>query len=158
MSNKNEIQEINKNEEQALKKINFLGRVKLKIREYKNEIKEDISTLKSMNKKELFTKIFSSRYFILFTFIIILLKTLLFSADTVFYKEGIWLWYIRQTSFFIIIMVAPMFLFRNSRCRFAYGMILDFLVSLLLFADELYYSYASNIISVMQARKFAIWK
>lgn len=43
-----------------------------------------------------------------------------------------------------------MLLFRKSRWRFGYGMILNLLVSILLFADELYYQYASNIISVMQ--------
>ena len=126
-------------------------RFRLKLRQIKREIKEDVSNLIHMDKKELISNIFSSRYFIVLLFIIIFLKTVLFSADTVFYKEGIWLWYLRQTAFFIIVMLSPLFLFRGSRIRFGLGMILNFLISLLLFADELYYSYASNIISVMQA-------
>ena len=109
-----------------------------------------------MDKKDLFTQILSSRYFVLTLFLVILLKTILFSADTVFYNEGIWLWYIRQTSFFIILMVSPLLLFRSSRVRFTVGMILNLFISLLLFADEIYYLYASNIISIMQARQFAI--
>ncbi len=137
--------------EDHIKRLRMFSRLRLKLREFKNEIKDDVNTIVHMDKKELFTDILSTRYFILFLFIIILLKSLLFSADTVFYKHGIWLWYIRQTSFFIIVLVSPLLLFRSSKLRFRLGMFLNFLISLLLFADELYYSYASNIISVMQA-------
>ena len=126
--------------------------MKLGIRRMKNSVRNAWEKWKEIDKKELMTNIFSSRYFVLFIFVVILLKTMVFSLDTVFYKNGgIWPWYIRQTANFIIIMVAPMLLFRRSRWRFAYGMILNLLVSILLFADELYYEYASNIISVMQA-------
>ncbi len=139
----------------ALVKSGFIHRgiskLKNKIKTEKNKLKENIKTIKNMPKKELFTKIFSSRYFIVFLFFIILLKTILFYADTVFYKEGIWLWSIRQTSFFIIFMVSLLLLCRRSRVRFILGMLMNLGVSVLLFADELYYLYASNIISVMQA-------
>jgi len=147
--NKNNIDENQKLDIQ--KRVNIIGKVKLKFKNLKNKIKSNFKKVKEMDKKELITKIFSSRYFIIFTFIILFLKTTLFSLDTVFYKEGIWLWYLRQTSFFILIMIAPMVLFRSSRVRFYYGIILNLCVSVLLFADELYYEYASNIISVMQA-------
>ncbi len=132
--------------------------VKTELQKKENLIFRAFKKIKNMDKKDFFTKVFSSRYFIIFLFVIILLKTLLFSADTVFYKEGIWLWYIRQTSFFIIILVSILLLVRSSRTRFSLGMILNLLISILLFADELYYLYASNIISVMQARKFTIYK
>ena len=141
--------------EDALIKSGFIhkcfNKFKNKVRTEKNKLKENIKTIKNMPKKELFTKIFSSRYFIVFLFFIILLKTILFYADTVFYKEGIWLWSIRQTSFFIIFMVSLLLLCRRSRVRFVLGMLMNLGVSILLFADELYYLYASNIISVMQA-------
>ncbi|MCI8308874.1 MAG: sulfatase-like hydrolase/transferase [Clostridia bacterium] len=150
--NKDNIENVERTQNlESLKKLNIVGKLKLKIREIKNGVKTNLHKFKELDKKELFTNIFSSRYFFLFMFIVILLKTLLFSIDTVFYKHGIWLWYIRQTAFFIIIMLAPMFLFRNSRTRFIYGMILNLVLSCLLFADELYYEYASNIISVIQA-------
>ena len=138
-------------EENSLEKVNFFGKIKNKIKSAKTNLKTKLKILKNMKKTELITKIFSSRYFYFFMFLVILLKTLLFSVDTVFYKHGIWLWYIRQTAFFIIIMLAPMFLFKSSRGRFIYGMILNLFVSILLFADELYYSYAQNIVSVVQA-------
>jgi len=150
MKDNRNIQNIEKDNEESLKNVNIKEKIKLKIRSIKNGIKNRFHELKEIDKRELLTNIFSSRYFIFFVFIIILLKTIVFSLDTVFYKEGIWLWYIRQTSFFIIIMVAPMLLFRSSKSRFAYGIILNLLISILLFADELYYEYASNIISVMQ--------
>lgn len=140
----------------SLVKIGIRTRIRLKLRQYKREAKESFTNLKNMDKKELVTNIFSSRYLIILLFFIILLKTLLFSADTVFYKSGIWLWYIRQTAFFIIVIVSPLLLFRSSRLRFTLGMILNLLISVLLLADEMYYSYASNIISVMQARKSSI--
>lgn len=140
----------------SLVKIGIKTRIRLKLRQYKREAKESFTNLKNMDKKELVTNIFSSRYLIILLFFIILLKTLLFSADTVFYKSGIWLWYIRQTAFFIIVIVSPLLLFRSSRLRFTLGMILNLLISILLLADEMYYSYASNIISVMQARKSSI--
>lgn len=140
----------------SLVKIGIRTRIRLKLRQYKREAKESFTNLKNMDKKELVTNIFSSRYLIILLFFIILLKTLLFSADTVFYKSGIWLWYIRQTAFFIIVIVSPLLLFRSSRLRFTLGMILNLLISILLLADEMYYSYASNIISVMQARKSSI--
>lgn len=141
--------------EEALVKSGFIhkcfSKLKNKIKTEKDELKDNIKTIKNMPKKELFTKIFSSRYFIVFLFVIILLKTILFYADTVFYKEGIWLWSIRQTSFFIIFMVSLLLLCRRSRVRFVLGMLMNLGISILLFADELYYLYASNIISVMQA-------
>ncbi len=140
------------NDDNHLRKVSFAGRIKLGIRRIKNVFKNAWETFKETDKKELFTNIFSSRYFILFIFIIIFIKTIIFLGNTVFYKNGgIWPWHLRQTAFFIIIMVAPMLLFRSSRTRFGYGIILNLLVSALLFADELYYLYASNIISVMQA-------
>ena len=106
--------------------------------------------------KKVVEYIFSSRWYVLFIGIVILLKTIFFYANTVFKNDTIWLWSIRQTCFFIVIIVFPLLLFRKSVRRFEFGMIIDVLISILLFADELYYTYASNILSVMQARKYAI--
>lgn len=151
MKEKKNIEEIPKTEEESIKKLSIWGRIRRILKDLKYEIKDDFNTIIHMDKRVLFTEIFSSRYFILFLFFIILLKTLLFSVDTVFNRALIWPWYIRQTSFFIVIMVSPLLLCRNSRTRFTLGMILNFLISVLLVADEMYYLYASNIISVIQA-------
>ena len=96
--------------------------------------------------------ILSSRWYVLLIGIIILLKTIFFYGNTVFKNDTIWLWSIRQTCFFIVIIVFPLLLFRNSVRRFEAGVIINALITILLFADELYYTYSSNILSVMQVR------
>ena len=95
--------------------------------------------------------VISSRWYILIIGILLILKTILFYADTVFFSEKIWLWTVRQTIFFIVILLSPLLLFRSSKTRFIIGQIFNFTVSIILFADELYFEYASNILSVMQA-------
>ncbi len=95
--------------------------------------------------------ILSSRWYVVLIGIILMLKTIFFYGNTVFKNDTIWLWSLRQTALFIVVMVFPLLLFKKSVRRFEVGMIINFLVSLLLFMDELYYTYASNILSVMQA-------
>ena len=82
--------------------------------------------------------------------IILMLKTIFFYGNTVFKNDTIWLWSLRQTMLFIVIIVFPLLLFKKSVRRFEVGIVINFLVSLLLFMDELYYTYASNILSIMQ--------
>lgn len=95
--------------------------------------------------------ILSSRWYVLLIGISILLKTIFFYANTVFKDDTIWLWSIRQTCFFIVMIVFPLLLFKKSIRRFEVGIVINLLISILLFADELYYTYASNILSIMQA-------
>ena len=120
----------------------------------------NITALQVKKEKTILQKIIesilSSRWYVLFIAVVILLKTIFFYSNTVFKNDTIWLWSIRQTCFFIVIIVFPMLLFKNSVRRFECGIIIDLLISILLFADELYYTYASNILSVMQVRKHAI--
>lgn len=112
---------------------------------------EDLEVVDKKDKFNLiFEYIFSTRWYVLLVGIILLLKTLLFYTDTVFHNDTIWLWSVRQTCFFIVIIVFPLLLFRKSAKRFEFGIIINFLVSFILFADELYYTYASNILSIMQ--------
>ena len=94
--------------------------------------------------------ILSSRWYVVLIGIVLLLKTTFFYGNTVFKNDTIWLWSLRQTALFIVVIVFPLLLFKKSVRRFEVGMIINFLVSLLLFMDELYYTYASNILSVMQ--------
>ena len=86
--------------------------------------------------------ILSSRWFIFIMGVILILKTLLFYADTVFFSEHIWLWTVRQTIFFIIIMLSPLLLFRSSKTRFIVAQIINLFINFVLFADELYFEYA----------------
>lgn len=121
------------------------------------EIKKQSKLNKIKNKfKNFVENVLSTRWFVLLMGINILLKTIFFYSNTVFKNDTIWLWSVRQTCFFITIIVFPLLLFRKSVRRFEVGTIINLLISILLFADELYYTYASNILSVMQARKYAI--
>ena len=94
---------------------------------------------------------FNTRYIALLFIIIIILKTILFYKNTVFYKENLWGYTVRQSFFFILIAIFPTFLFKKSKNRFKYLLAVDIIISMVLFADELYYGYANNILSVMQA-------
>ncbi len=105
---------------------------------------------KENSVKQVLEFILSTRWFVALIGMLILLKTVFFYGNTVFKNDTIWLWSMRQTCFFIVILVFPLLLLKKSVRRFEVGMIIDFFVSLLLFADELYYTYASNILSVMQ--------
>lgn len=111
---------------------------------------------KISNFKKIVEAVLSTRWYVLLTGMILLLKTIFFYRNTVFHNDTIWMWTIRQTCFFIVIIVFPLLLIKKSVRRFEFGMTINFLISLLLFADELYYIYASNILSVMQVRKYAI--
>lgn len=112
-----------------------------------------LKEIKERNKiRQIIETILSTRWYVLLVGIVLLLKTVFFYGNTVFQDDTIWLWSVRQTALFIVIIVFPLLLFKNSVRRFEVGMIINFLVSLLLFADELYYTYASNILSVMQVR------
>lgn len=100
--------------------------------------------------KNLRHNFFNTRYIVLLFIIIIILKTILFYKNTVFYGEELWGYTVRQSFFFVLIATFPTFLFRKPKNRFKYLMVIDLFVSALLFADELYYEYANNILSVMQ--------
>ena len=120
------------------------------------KINKESKLNKSKKIKKIIEYVLSTRWFVLLIGIIILLKTVFFYSNTVFNNDTIWLWSVRQTCFFITIIVFPLLLLRKSIRRFEVGTIINFLISVLLFADELYYTYASNILSVMQVRKYAI--
>lgn len=117
--------------------------MKIKIKEWWQNFKEKYKNFEIED-------LFSSRWYILIIGILLSLKTIVFYANTVFYSEKIWLWTIRQTIFFVIILLSPLLLFRKAKTRFILGIIINLVVSIVLFADELYFEYASNILSVMQ--------
>lgn len=100
--------------------------------------------------KKIVEFILSSHWYVLCLGIVILLKTIFFYSNTVFRNDTIWLWSVRQTCFFIVILIFPVLLPKKSVRRFELGTIINLLISIVLFADELYYTYASNILSVMQ--------
>ena len=127
-------------------------------------MEKSLAKVKKFNIRNIFCKIkniidfknmkhnfFSRRPVIILFGIIILLKTILFYKNTVFYKEDMWGYTVRQSTFFIVIGLFFVLFFRRPKTRFYVLIGIDFFISFILFADEMYYNYASNIISVMQA-------
>ena len=126
-------------------------------------MEKSLAKVKKFNIRNIFCKIkntidfknmkhnfFSRRPVIILFGIIILLKTILFYKNTVFYNEDMWGYTVRQSIFFIVIGLFFVLFFRKPKTRFYVLIGIDFFISFILFADELYYKYASNIISVMQ--------
>lgn len=117
--------------------------MKIKIKEWWQKFKEKLQDFEIED-------LLSSRWCIFIFGVILILKTIFFYSNTVFNSETIWLWTIRQTIFFLVIILSPLLLFRTAKMRFILCFIINFIVSIVLFADELYFGYSSNILSVMQ--------
>ena len=127
-------------------------------------MEKSLKKVKKFNIKNIFCKIknvidiknirhnfFSTRYIMLLFGVILVLKTILFYKNTVFHGEDMWNYTVRQSLFFLIIALFPMLLFRKAKNRFMYALVIDIFISILLLADEMYYMYSHNILSVMQA-------
>lgn len=120
-----------------------------------NEIPKNIQLpTKSRNKilakiKTLTNKTFNSTLVILVFIVITTLKTIMFYKHTLFLDVPIQLELIIKTIIFVSSLFYILFILKN-RWRFSVGCVISFLVSILLFADELYYSYSSSVISIAQ--------
>lgn len=96
--------------------------------------------------KEVLNKVLNSRKFISIIGIILILKTLFFYCNTVNVIEGKTLGGIIA---FIVALMCFINVFKN-RTKIVIVIIVDILISMLLFADNLYYSYSSNMMSIQQ--------
>ena len=109
---------------------------------------------KSQNKikktlKTIFDKVFQTSAFILLIGIILLLKTILLYKVAIFSTKPIKPEYIQMSIAFIAIMLTiPMLV--KGRARFWVTLVFDLIISVLLFVNELYYSYSSNLVSISQ--------
>ena len=93
--------------------------------------------------------IFQTRAFVVLTGIILILKTMLLYKIAIFNTKPIEFTYVQMAAVFIcIFLVLPMLL--KDKLRFWCTLIIDLLVSILLFINELYYSYSTNLVSISQ--------
>lgn len=99
--------------------------------------------------KDIINKYFNSIVFVIFLGILIFIKTLLFYSNTIGKGEEIELETILVTLSFIIDIVCFLCLLPN-RARIVTGVIVNFLLSLLLFGDEVYYIYSNSVLSIAQ--------
>lgn len=99
--------------------------------------------------KAVINKMLNSTLVILLFIIILTLKTMLFYKTTMFTDIRIPLMLVGKTVIFVCAVFYILFLLKN-RWRFIIGMVINLLVSILLFTDELYYSYSNSVVSVAQ--------
>ncbi len=145
--------------------------IKVRIKNIKNKIKILIKSLKEKEKlkrlmcyvkrkKERFLykyknadnkilfilkTLLESRMIILLLLVILMIKSWFFYYNIQLEK------YISYTSIlFIMLLIIPMFFIKKDKNRFALFMIYLILTSVLLFVDNVYWEYASNMLSVSQ--------
>ena len=99
--------------------------------------------------REIINKIFNSEIFIIIIAIILLLKTIYFYNSTIAQNDSLQMQTIIGTIIFIMSLLCFLTILPN-RGRIATALIVDLLISILLWADNAYYIYSSNLLSVSQ--------
>ena len=107
---------------------------------------------KKINKEEIIktiNKFFNSIGFPIVIGIFLLLKTIFFYQNTITIREVVDKELIYGTSMFIITFICAICVLPN-RLRNIFTIAFDIIVSVLLFADNLYYTYSSSVLSIAQ--------
>ena len=99
--------------------------------------------------KELLNKFVNSIWFLILIGIILLLKTILFYENTITIREAIDKNLVFGTSMFILSFMCIIAVLPN-KARGIFAIVLDVLLSILLFADHVYYIYSSSALSIAQ--------
>lgn len=104
---------------------------------------------KDDGRKKFMNQLFNSVWFIILLGILILGKTILFYCSTIAVNEELEIETILGTASFVVVIICMICLFPN-RVRIIAGVVVDFVLSLLLFADHAYYIYSSSVLSIAQ--------
>lgn len=110
----------------------------------RNNIKEILNKI-----KEIANKILNSKAFIIVIGICLFIKTMYFYSDTIYPSGHFGKETIEGTVEFIIVLCCFLSIIPN-KARIITSLIIDSLISILLWADNLYYTYSSNVLSVIQ--------
>ncbi|MBP3707060.1 MAG: sulfatase-like hydrolase/transferase [Clostridia bacterium] len=94
-------------------------------------------------------KVINSELFIIIIGLVLFVKAAIFYKLTIYVSTPISSTLMAKTFIYSMLIVTLLFLFKN-RLRFIFGLILDFIVSAIMFADNLYYNYSTGFISVSQ--------
>lgn len=123
-----------------------------------NESDKETKGIQVINKSEneilkaikiVFQTIFQTRLIVVLTGIALVLKTILLYKTQIFKVQPIEREYVQMiVAFICVFLTVPMLL--KDKLRFWFAIIINFLVSLLLCVNDLYYSYSSNLVSVSQ--------
>lgn len=123
-----------------------MEKIKVKENEIKNKTKNIINKqniLKGINK------FINSIAFPVFIGVLLLLKTIFFYESTISIREIINKEVIIGTAMFLLTFISAICVLPN-KIRTIFTIVLDIILSLLLFADNLYYTYSSSVLSIMQ--------
>ena len=112
------------------------------------ETREEPKEVK-MEWKSRISKYFNSILFIILLGVLLFAKTMFFYRNTIAVAEPIGIETILGTLFFLIIVVSAICILPN-RARIVTGLMVSFFISLLLFSDNIYYTFSNNFLSVAQ--------
>lgn len=104
---------------------------------------------KKTKTKSIINKFFNSIGFIILLGILLFLKTMFFYSNTIAISEPLEIEKIIGTLFFLIIIVCAICILPN-RARIITGIIVSMLISIILFGDNIYYTYSNSVLSVAQ--------
>lgn len=105
--------------------------------------------IKKEEKVVKINKIFNSVWFVIIIGVLILLKTILFYYNTVAISDRLYSDTVIGTIFFVIMIVCFLCVLPN-RGRIVGAIVINVLISLLLFCDNVYYNYSNSVLSVAQ--------
>lgn len=112
--------------------------------EISNKLKEGMKKgIKGLNKG------INSIYFAIIIGILILAKTFLFYYHTIAINEQLYIDTIIGTISFIVVIVCFLCVLPN-RLRATFAIIVDFVISIVLFGDNIYYNYSNSVLSIAQ--------
>ena len=102
-----------------------------------------------MTKKEAINQIINSVVFVILIGILLLLKTFLFYNSTIATNEALELNTIVGTISFLVVLGCFIIILPN-RARIVTTIIINIVISVLLFGDHVYYIYSNSVLSVAQ--------
>ena len=112
----------------------------------KNNMSENSVYEKVLGKIEQCT---NSIYFVLIIGLLILAKTFLFYYHTIAVNEQLYSDTIIGTISFIVVIICFLCVLPN-RARVVTAIVVDFIISLVLFGDNVYYNYSNSVLSIAQ--------
>ena len=101
---------------------------------------------KILDKLNKFT---NSIYFVIIIGLFILAKTFLFYYHTIAVNEQLYSDTIIGTISFVVVIICFLFVLPN-RGRIITSIVIDFIISLVLFGDNIYYNYSNSVLSIAQ--------
>lgn len=112
--------------------------------EISNKLKEGMKKgIKGLNKS------INSIYFAIIIGILILAKAFLFYHHTIAINEQLYIDTIIGTISFVVVIVCFLCVLPN-RLRATFAIIVDFVISIVLFGDNIYYNYSNSVLSIAQ--------